>query len=177
MIELHQTLRDEFKGKWNRSLPFADELFDRWERAKYLGFGEESSIYDSSIVIGDVKVGKKTWIGPFTILDGSGGLTIGSYCSISAGVQILTHDSVKWALTGGNNPYDKGETVIEDCCYLGGNTIVNKGVRIGAHSLIGASSLVNRGIPPFSIAFGTPCRVRGEVHIKDGDVELIYDHD
>lgn len=176
MIDLHQSLRDEVKEKWNRSLPFADELFDRWERAEHLGFGEESSIYDSSIVIGDVKVGKKTWIGPFTLLDGSGGITIGSYCSISTGVQILTHDSVKWALTGGTKPYERCETIIEDCCYIGGNTILNKGVRIGAHSLIGASSLVNRDVPPFSIAFGTPCRVHGKVQIKDGDVELIYDH-
>src|ERR1019366_8652869 len=72
-----------FLKEINRSLPFADLLFDRWERAKMLGFGEGTSVYDSTHVFGDVQVGKNTWIGPFTILDGSGGLTIGDNCSIS----------------------------------------------------------------------------------------------
>lgn len=61
-----------FLEELNRSLPFADLLFDRWERAKMLGFGEGTSVYDSAYIFGDVKVGKNTWIGPFTILDGSG---------------------------------------------------------------------------------------------------------
>ena len=54
----------------NRVLPIGDYISDRWEKAKYLGFGENSSIYDSSLVLGTVQVGKDCWIGPFTILDG-----------------------------------------------------------------------------------------------------------
>ena len=175
ITELHQALRNSIAKNWNRSLPFADELFDRWEKAEYLGFGYDSSIYDSSIVIGDVNVGEKTWIGPNTLLDGSGGLSIGKYCSISTGVSILTHDSVKWALSGGKEPYDKMETIIEDCCFVGSNTIINKGVHIGKHSLIGALSFVNRDVPPFSIAIGVPCRICGKVKIENGQVELVYD--
>ena len=34
------------------------------------------------MIIGDVKVGKNTWIGPNVILDGSGGLEIGDYVCI-----------------------------------------------------------------------------------------------
>ena len=97
-LERDQQLRDTF----HRSLPFADGRFDRWERAKRLGFGEGASIYDSSCIFGEVRAGVKTWIGPYTILDGSGGLvSIGDYCSISAGVHIYTHDTVHWALSGG----------------------------------------------------------------------------
>ena len=91
----------EVAKEWNRGLPFADYLIDRFDRAKSLGFAEGSSIYDSVLVLGGVKVGSHTWIGPFSILDGSGGLEIGSYCSISAGVQIYSHDSVEWAVSGG----------------------------------------------------------------------------
>lgn len=77
--------RREVTEKFNRTLPFADYIVDRWEKARELGFGEGASIYDSSLVLGDVKVGHDTWIGPFfTVLDGSGsGLTIGSHCSMS----------------------------------------------------------------------------------------------
>ena len=57
------------------------------------------------LVIGDVKVGSHTWIGPNVILDGSGGgLEIGDYCSIDAGAQIYTHDTVMWAISGGQVP-------------------------------------------------------------------------
>jgi hypothetical protein len=44
----------ELKSKYSRSLPFADGLFDRWERAKRLGFGEGASIYDSACVFGEI---------------------------------------------------------------------------------------------------------------------------
>ena len=94
----------EVDKEFNRSLPFADYIVDRWEKAKLLGFGEGSSIYDSSLVLGTVKVGAKTWIGPFVVLDGTGGLEIGSNCSISAGTQIYSHDSVDWAISGGSLP-------------------------------------------------------------------------
>jgi hypothetical protein len=65
-----------------------------------LGFGEDISAYDSCLVIGDVKVGKGCWIGPFAILDGYGGLTIGDCCTISAGAHIYTHYSVARTLDG-----------------------------------------------------------------------------
>ena len=79
-------LRNLKKKEYNRVLPFGDYISDRFEKAKYLGFGKGTSIYDNSIVIDDVKVGKNTWIGPNTLLDGSGGLEIGSNCSVSCGV-------------------------------------------------------------------------------------------
>ena len=37
--------------------------------------------------------------------------------------------------------------------------MVMKGVTIGEGCVIGAKSLVNHDIPPYSIAFGTPAKV------------------
>ncbi len=150
---------EEVASRWKRALPFGDYVVDRWEKAKLLGFGEGSSIYDSSLVLGDVSVGRNTWIGPFTVLDGSGGLEIGDFCSISAGVQIYTHDSVKWALTSGTAGFETSPTRIGSNCYLGPNTVVARGVTIGDRCVIGANSLVLHDIPPGSKAYGTPCRV------------------
>lgn len=147
--------------RWNRSLPLADYVVDRWEKAQVLGFGKGTSIYDSALVFGEVTVGENTWIGPFTVLDGSGGLSIGSNCSISAGVQLYTHDAVRWALSGGKAAYDKAPTRIGDNCYLGPNVVVAKGVVIGERCVIGANSLVLHDIPAGSKAYGTPCRVAG----------------
>ena len=151
--------RRRVHSQFARTLPFGDYVVDRWEKARELGFGEGTSVYDSSVVIGDVSVGAHTWIGPFTLLDGSGGLRIGDYCSISAGVQVYTHDTVEWARSGGQVQPERAPTTIGSRCYLGPNVIVTRGVTIGDGCVIGANSLVRTNIPPGSKAFGTPCRV------------------
>jgi len=163
LIKYFYNRRDAIKKKYNRVLSFGDYISDRWEKARYLGFGEGTSIYDNVLVIGEVKVGSNTWIGPNVVLDGSGKLTIGSNCSISAGVQIYTHDSIRQTVSGGEEAYEYAPTIIEDNCYLGPNAIIQKGITIGKGSIIGANSFVNRSIPPNSKAFGTPARIRGKV--------------
>lgn len=159
LIKLFYTKRKEVLSKYKRVLPFGEYFSDRWEKAKFLGFDEGSSVYDNVIVIGDVNVGKNTWIGPNVLLDGSGGLEIGSFCSISAGVQIYSHDSIEWAVSGGVEKYIHSKTVIEDNCYIGPNVVIQKGVKIGKGSIIGANSLVNSDIPPQCKAFGTPIKI------------------
>ncbi|HDQ16385.1 MAG TPA: acyltransferase [Bacteroidetes bacterium] len=163
------------KNKWNRDLPLEELIFDRWERAKQLGFGEGTSIYHNSYIYGNLKVGKYTWIGPFTLLDGTGGLEIGDYCNISSGVQIYTHDTIKWALTGGVAEYERREVKIGNCCYIGPLSVVTKGVKVGDRSLIGAHSLVTTDVPNNSIAFGIPAKVVGKIEISESaDVNFIY---
>ena len=159
--DLLTALQEAVAAKLERSLPLGDHFVDRWEKAKSLGFGEGSSVYDNCLIIGQVRVGERTWIGPNTVLDGSGGLTIGSFCSISAGVQVYTHDTVMWALSGGKMSAERRPTHIGDRCYIGPQTVIAKGVTIGAGSVIGAQSLVLKDIPPHSKAYGTPCRVVG----------------
>lgn len=172
--ELHRNLREEVKGKWQRALPFEDELFDRWERARFLGFGEGTSIYQQSYVYGDVKLGSHTWIGPLTVLDGTGDLTIGDFCSISAGVHIYTHDTIRWALSGGKARYEYAPVRIGNCCHIGASSVIVKGVTIGDHCVVGALSFVNREIPPYSVAVGAPALIIGRVEVDEaGEVRII----
>lgn len=164
--QLWKSRRSEINEKFTRTVSFGDYVVDRWEKASELGFGNGASIYDSSIVLGDVVVGEKTWVGPFVVLDGSGGLKIGKNCSISAGVQIYSHDTIDWAISGGEAQYDYSKTRIGDNCYIGPNTIISRGVSIGDRSVIGANSLVLSDIPSGSKAFGSPCRVVGAARSK-----------
>jgi len=164
------------REQWNRSLPVVEVATDRWQRATSLGFGAGTSIYHLSYVYGDVSVGENTWIGPYTLLDGSGGLRIGSYCSISAGVHIYSHNTVKWAVSAGNAPYERDATEIGDCCFLGPHTVVAMGVTIAPHCVVGAHSFVNRDVPAYSIVAGTPARVVGTIELlADGTPEFHYD--
>jgi acetyltransferase-like isoleucine patch superfamily enzyme len=159
-----------------RVVPFTEALGNRWEKGKRLGFAEGANVHDLSFVIGDVKIGKNTYVGPFTFLDGTGGLTIGENCSISAGTQIYTHDSLKWALSGGKLGYDKSPVAIGNHCYIAPYTVIARGVTLGNNCVVGAHSLVNESFAKNSIIFGVPARKKGVVVIgEDGAVELNYD--
>ena len=171
---LHDCLFSEFKLQFNRSLPFTDEVFDRWERAKKLGWGEGSSVYDSSYVFGDVKVGKKCWIGPYTIIDGSGGLNIGENCTISAGVHIYTHDNLKQTLSGGKLPIDHDAVSIGDCTYIGPQSMITKGVKIGNHCVVASNSFVSKNVENYCIVAGNPAKVIGKVVMKENDIAFEY---
>lgn len=148
------------KASHDRFLSAADYFIDRWERARMMGFGEGTSIYDSCLVLGNTAVGKNTWIGPYTILDGSGGgLSIGSDCAISAGVHIYTHDTVGHIISG--EPVATASVRIGNHVYIGPHAVIAKGVTIGDYVIIGANSLVNHDIPAGYKAFGTPARIVG----------------
>ena len=172
---LYRQLSAQMRERWNRDLPLDELVSDRWERAKTLGFGEGASIYASSYVYGDVKVGAGTWIGPFTLLDGTGGLRIGENCSISAGVQIYSHDTVQWALTGGEAEYEHATVSIGDACFVGAQSVIVKGVTVGDHCLVGACSFLDQDLPAFTIAAGVPARPLGRVELRDGRAHLHFD--
>lgn len=157
--ELWRLRQKKVDQDFQRTLPLADYIVDRWEKAELLGFGPRSSVYDSCLVLGDVVVGADTWIGPNTVLDGTGSLVIGSHCSVSAGVQIYTHDTVARSLSAGKEPVDHAKTVIGSRCYIGPNAIIAKGVTIGDGVVVGANSLVLKDIPNYSKAYGSPCRI------------------
>ena len=171
-LESDETLRKRF----DRSLPFQDGMFDRWERARRLGFGDRASIYESSLVFGDVRVGEDTWVGPFTILDGSGGgLSIGAFCSISSGVHIYTHETVAWAISRGQRAKTTGAVTVGDCCYIGPQSVIVAGVNIGARCVIGANSFVSRDVPSGTVVAGSPARRIGRVVGEGADASIEMD--
>lgn len=172
--ELNIVLEDAFLNQYNRSLPMADHVNDRWERAQRLGFGKGSNIYDSSYVIGDVKVGENCWIGMFTILDGSGGLSIGNQCTISAGVHIYSHDNVKATLSNNKLPIERLPVYIGNNVYVGPHSVISKSVTLGDFVVVAAQSFVNKSFPDFAIIAGTPAKHIGNVIINNNEIQFKY---
>lgn len=68
---------------------------------------------------------------------------IGNNCVLANGVQL------------------GGYSEVGDNANLGGLTGVHQFCRIGRLAMVGAHSYINRDIPPFVLAAGNPCRVRG----------------
>lgn len=174
LLKLHGVLDAAMLEKYQRSLPFSELIFDRWERAKKLGFGEGSSVYDSALIFGQPRVGSQCWIGPFTILDGSGNLEIGNHCTISAGVHIYTHDNIRATLLPEKYSVERKPVKIGNCCYIAPNSIITKGVEIGDQTVVAANSMVNKSFGHLKILAGNPAKEIGEIQINDGKVYFKY---
>lgn len=145
--------------EYERFVSIGDLISERSVNAMQLGFGEGSTCYDNVLVLGDVTVGKNTWIGPNVILDGSGTLIIGDFVTISAGVQIYTHNSIQNNQSRGYEPITRQPTQIGNGVYIGPNAIVEMGTTIGSNSIVGSLSLVRGHFPANSKIYGIPAKI------------------
>lgn len=119
-------------------------------------------------LIGEPSIGEGTWIGAFTLIDGSGGLTIGRGCDISSGVHIYTHSSARRCVSGrAHSTVDRAAVTIGDRVFIGANAVIMMGVTIGDESVIGAGSVVTKDVPPRTVVAGVPARPIAEVLLGD----------
>lgn len=113
-------------------------------------------------IINNPKIGKNCWIGPFTIIDGSGGLEIGEGTTISSGVHVYSHSAVRRNIS--NRVYseiDKKPVKIGRFCHIGPNSTILMGVSIGDNVVVGAGSVVleDTKIPDYAVVAGNPVKV------------------
>jgi acetyltransferase-like isoleucine patch superfamily enzyme len=128
-----------------------------------------------SWITGEPEIGPGTWIGTFTVLDGSGGLRIGAGCDISSGVQIYTHSSMKRCVSGRAYPLVDREPVhIGDRVFLGANAVVMMGVTIGDEAVVAAGAVVTKDVPARTVVAGVPAKPIAMVDIDGSDVRLQY---
>lgn len=95
-------------------------------------------------------MGKKTDIGAFTYIQAQEGVVIGDE------VQIGSHCSIYSVSTIDNK---KGKVVLNKNSRVGSHSTIMPGVEIGANTIIGAHSFVNRSIPADCLAYGCPIRI------------------
>lgn len=174
--DLMERKRNDMKEKFNRVLPSGELIYNRFDKSRDMGFGKDSSIYDTSVVMGDIEVGNHVWIGPYTLLDGSSGkLKIGDYVSIDAGVMIYTHDSTKNYVSGGKAPFIKGDVTIKGYSVIGTMSMISCGVTIGQHCVVAAHSFVNIDVPDYSIVAGCPAKIIGKV-VEDAEEGVRFEY-
>lgn len=90
------------------------------------------------------------------------GLTsVGSGCFIMGQCHIGHDVTVKDHVIMSQGTKLAGHAVIEEYVVLGGMTGVMQHVRIGRYCMIGAMSKITRDVPPYMLADGIPCSLRG----------------
>ena len=87
-------------------------------------------------------------------------ITLGNNVMIGGGCKIWDSDfhpiNTNQRILTPNSNYISKEIKIEDNVFIGGCSIILKGVTIGNNSVIGAGSVVTKSIPPNEIWAGNP---------------------
>lgn len=108
-----------------------------------------------------IKIGDNFGCGDFCFFGAAGGIQIGN--DVIMGQNIRFHSENHYfdrtdILIRHQGVFQKG-IIIEDDCWVGAGTVFLDGVKVGKGSVIGANTLVNKDIPPYSVAVGSPVRI------------------
>jgi len=127
--------------------------------------GNHTSLHESVLIAanqGYVEIGDRSWLAPFCLIYGNGGVSIGNDVLIAPRVSINT---VSHHAEHCDQPINEqgiycDPVIIEDDVWIGMHAVILQGVTIGQGAIIGASAVVNRDIPAWGIALGIPAKVR-----------------
>jgi acetyltransferase-like isoleucine patch superfamily enzyme len=170
--------------------------FNRWRRAllrRWLYrplFGEASR----GVVLKSTRISPATmieheeglvladnvYIGPFNLIEASGGIAIGEGVQITSHCAIVTHtshraqrllgpDYATWPLKPGEQRpgWIAGPVHIGAYSFVGPHCLIEANTRIGRGTLVCAGSFVRGDYPDFAILEGRPARVVGDSRVAD----------
>jgi acetyltransferase-like isoleucine patch superfamily enzyme len=110
---------------------------------------------------GFIRIGNDVEIGPYSVLWGGGGLTIGNNVHMGAHVHITTQQGRPIPLSQTETvplPVDVAPVVIGDHVLIYSGAIIVPGVTIGHHAVIAAGAVVIGDVAPGTLVGGVPAR-------------------
>jgi len=142
--------------------PFAVEL----ERGSLLKIGQNTWVrgkYRPNVITcfedARVEIGEDSLLNG-TIISSRRNITIGRSAALSWNTTIIDSDLHQM---DSDSPIRSAAVTIGDFVMIGTGATVLPGVNIGAHSVIGAGSVVREDVPSHVVAAGNPARVLREI--------------
>lgn len=161
--KLHVVFYGLFLNWPDHPRPLTSLLRAAYWRAQMKSVGSGSRVSHLVKIRGapQISIGENTHVTNRCVIDGRGGLTIGSDVLIGYESIIMT---VMHRFEDPNTPIRlqgslKEPVVIGNDVWLGARVIVLPGVTIGDGAVVAAGAVVTRDVPPFSVAAGMPAKV------------------
>jgi acetyltransferase-like isoleucine patch superfamily enzyme len=148
---------------------FVIQLPDEFSRFKVRYYNKRGCGLHNSVQIstnvrlkGLVEMGEGSSIAQNGTLSGeSAGIFIGNHVMIAPNVVIVAfnHGMDDKGIPMVLQPYDEAPVIIEDDVWIGANSTIAKGVRIGKGAVVAANSFVNKHVPEYNIVGGVPAKL------------------
>ncbi|TGL11730.1 acyltransferase [Leptospira levettii] len=114
-----------------------------------LNIGKGTSIHSNAIFSGEIKIGEDCLFGPSVTL-------LSTTHNINGRQKIRELDAIYFNEHG----HSKNEPIeIGDDCWLGVNSVILPGVKLGKGCVVGANSVVTKNFPDYSIVGGVPAKL------------------
>lgn len=112
---------------------------------------------------GHIDITRWVFLGPYTVIYGHGGVTIGEGTLIAMHCRIVSsnHAVPPFGTDIRSQPDELRPTRLGRDVWLGAGVTVLGGVTIGDGCIVGAGSVVTKNLPPGSISHGIPASVHG----------------
>jgi len=137
----------------------------RGGRAGRIAVGRDCSL-ETSVVLdafgGAIELGSNVFMGPFSVIYGHAGVTVGDDCLIAMHCRILSsnHGVPKFGADIRSQPDVLLPTRLGRDVWLGAGVTILGGVVVGDGCVIGAGSVVTKDVPPGAIAYGSPAEIK-----------------
>jgi acetyltransferase-like isoleucine patch superfamily enzyme len=119
----------------------------------YIKVGNDSSLQDRCILLGDVIIGRYCSLAP-NIYISSGR----HYFDLKPSWLIKDQDKLVASDKQLSDSHSK-PVIVEDDCWLGINVVVMSGVTIGKGAVVGANSVVTKDVEPYTVVAGIPAKI------------------
>ena len=143
--------------KFNLALPLTEEYFSLMKELFYGQIGENSVVNNQLTVVlpKNVKIGSGVTVMNGALMMAAGGITIEDKVMIAANVQLISNN---------HDPYEREvltckPILIKYGAWVGAGATILPGVTVGKYAIVGANSVVNKDIPDYAVAVGSPAKV------------------
>jgi len=111
-----------------------------------------------------ISIGRYTQINPFTVIYGFNEVIIGNevmiapHCMIVSGSHNYKQTDISMRFA---KEFTLGSIIIEDGVWIGANSTILDGVKIGNNAVVAANSVVTKDVLPYEIVGGAPAKKIG----------------